>query len=362
MARDPAETPHHAIEPAARQRRHDVLVKTPGTAHIAGLYLHALVDDHLTEESITRDVTLPLVRSFFLFLSRRKQLRKWMETSAPARHLATRFVAGETLEQALAVARKLKSEGITVTLDHLGESVTNLDEARAAGDVYLRTLNAMTDSGLEGNVSLKLTQFGIDLSLEECRANVKRLARRAAETGGFVRVDMESSAYTERTLKIVTELHARYGCVGAVIQAYLRRSPVDIAFLNGTHIRVRLCKGAYLEPVELAYPEKREVDRNYFELAKLLLESGTYPALATHDEKLIAEIERHVAAKKISRDAFEFQMLYGIRRDLQRRLVKDGYRVRVYVPFGRAWYPYYMRRLAERPANVMFVLRNLFRR
>jgi proline dehydrogenase len=301
------------------------------------------------------------VRSFFLFLSRRKMLRNWMETSPTARRLSARFVAGETLEQALAVAQKLAAEGITVTLDHLGESVTNLDEARAASDIYVRTIDGLHAAGLEANVSLKLTQFGLDLSPEECRANVERLAARAAETDGFVRVDMESSAYTGRTLDLVADLHARHSSVGAVIQAYLRRSRSDVENLNARRIRVRLCKGAYFEPASVAYPEKREVDRNYFELSKFLLEHGVYPALATHDEKLIAEIERYVAAQKIPRDAFEFQMLYGIRRDLQRRLVKDGFRVRVYVPFGRAWYPYYMRRLAERPANVMFVLRNLLR-
>jgi len=278
-----------------------------------------------------------------------------------ARRLATRFVAGETLEQALEVARRLKSEGITVTLDHLGESVTTLEEAAAARDVYLRLLDAMHQAGFEPNVSLKLTQFGLDFSFDQCLANVELLARRAAELGGFVRVDMESSAYTQRTLDLTAQLHARYGSVGVVIQAYLRRSQADVEFLNGRRIRVRLCKGAYLEPSSVAFPQKQDVDRNYFELTRLLLDGGAYAAIATHDEPLIGRIERYVAEKKIARDAFEFQMLYGIRRDLQRRLVSAGYRLRLYVPFGRAWYPYYMRRLAERPANVLFVLRNLFR-
>ena len=284
-----------------------------------------------------------------------------METSLLARRLATRFVAGETLDQAITVARKLKSEGITVTLDHLGESVTNLEEAAAARDVYLAVLDALHGEGLEANVSLKLTQFGLDLSAAQCLANVEQLVRRAAELGGFVRVDMESSEYTQRTLDLVAELYARHGAVGTVIQSYLFRSQADIEFLNAARIRVRLCKGAYLEPASVAFPEKTDVDRNYLDLAKLLLDGGAYPAMATHDEKLIAQIERYVAERNIARDAFEFQMLYGIRRDLQRRLVAQGYRLRLYVPFGGAWYPYYMRRLAERPANVFFILRNLFR-
>ena len=284
-----------------------------------------------------------------------------METSPLARRLATRFVAGETLEQVIAVAHRLKSESITVTLDHLGESVTNLDEAAAARDVYLRVLDALHAEGLEANVSLKLTQFGLDLSAEQCLANVDRLVRRAVELGGFVRVDMESSEYTQRTLDLVAELYTRHGSVGTVIQSYLFRSRADIEFLNSARIRVRLCKGAYLEPASVAFPEKTDVDRNYVELAKLLLDGGAYPAMATHDEKLIAQIERYVAERNVARDAFEFQMLYGIRRDLQRRLVAQGYRLRLYVPFGGAWYPYYMRRLAERPANVFFILRNLFR-
>lgn len=284
-----------------------------------------------------------------------------METSSLSRKLSKRFVAGETLEEALAVARRLNGEGITVTLDHLGESVTSLEEAAAARDVYLRTLDAIHQSGIQGNVSLKLTQFGLDLSTEQCLANVDRLVGRAREVNSFVRIDMESSEYTDRTLGIVTELYARHGAAGTVIQAYLRRSRADIERLNAAGIRVRLCKGAYLEPQSVAFPHKADVDRSYRELAELLLLKGTYPALATHDEAMIEHARRFALEHQISRDRFEFQMLYGIRRDLQRRLVAEGWRVRLYVPFGRAWYPYYMRRLAERPANVFFILRNLFR-
>jgi proline dehydrogenase len=302
------------------------------------------------------------VRSFFLFLSRQKQLRSWMETSPLARSLATRFVAGETLDDAIAVARKLNQEGITVTLDHLGESVASLDEAAAARDVYLRTLEAIHGKGIQGNVSLKLTQFGLDLSYDECLANVDRLVRRAAELENFVRVDMESSEYTDRTLTLVCDLFARYRAVGVVIQAYLFRSHTDIEKLNASGIRVRLCKGAYLEPPAVAFPEKGDVDRNFLQLTELLLEKGIYPAIATHDEAMIERVKRFVSSHRIAYDSFEFQMLYGIRRDLQRKLVAEGFRLRVYVPFGRAWYPYYMRRLAERPANVFFILRNLFRR
>lgn len=284
-----------------------------------------------------------------------------METSPTAQRLATRFVAGETLEQALNVSRKLNGEGITVTLDHLGESVTSLGEAAEARDVYLRTLEAIHGGGVQGNVSLKLTQFGLDLSEAECRANVDRLAARAAEMGNFVRVDMESSDYTDRTLALVRDLHAKHGSVGTVIQAYLYRSKADVDDLCARGIRVRLCKGAYLEPASAAFPKKADVDGNYVDLMKMLLERGTYPAIATHDEKMIEATKAYAAEKKIGRDRFEFQMLYGIRRDLQRKLAADGYGLRLYVPFGKAWYPYYMRRLAERPANVFFILRNLFR-
>jgi proline dehydrogenase len=305
--------------------------------------------------------SLELVRRFFLFLSRQKQLRRWMETSPVARRLATRFVAGETLDNALAVGRRLNQEQITVTLDHLGESVTTLDEAAEARDVYLRTVTAIRDSQIQGNVSLKLTQFGMDLSYDRCRDNVEQLVACAAARGEFVRIDMESSEYVDRTLQLVKELHAKHGNVGVVIQAYLFRSKQDVEDLCARRIRVRLCKGAYLEPAAVAFPGKQDVDRNYVELMKILLDRGEYPALATHDENMIAATKAYAAARNISRDSFEFQMLYGIRRDLQRQLVADGYRLRLYVPFGRAWYPYYMRRLAERPANVFFILRNLFR-
>jgi proline dehydrogenase len=284
-----------------------------------------------------------------------------VETSPTAQRLSSRFVAGETLEDALGAGRKINSEGITLTLDHLGESVTSLDEAARARDVYLGTLAAIHENQICGNVSLKLTQFGMDLSEAECRKNVAQLVAQAARIGNFVRVDMESSEYTERTIELVEELHRQYGSVGTVIQAYLYRSRKDIERLSKDRIRVRLCKGAYLEHADVAYPGKADVDRNFVELMKLLLDEGEYPAIATHDERMIEQTKAYAAARSIAKDRFEFQMLYGIRRDLQKRLVAEGYRLRLYVPFGKAWYPYFMRRLAERPANVIFLVRHAFR-
>jgi len=284
-----------------------------------------------------------------------------METSTLARRFSARFIAGSNLDQAMAVCRDLNAEGITVTVDVLGESISSVGEAAAARDAYLRTLSAIHEKGIQGNVSLKLTQFGLDLSAEVCRANVTQLVERAAGLNGFVRIDMESSEYTDRTLELVCDLHAKYRTVGTVIQAYLYRSKGDIETLNERGIRVRLCKGAYLEPAGVAFPKKEQVDANYIELMQLLLDKGVYPAIATHDEKMIAATKAHAESHQISRDAFEFQMLYGIRRDLQRQLAREGFRVRVYVPYGEAWYPYYMRRLAERPANVLFILRNMWK-
>ena len=284
-----------------------------------------------------------------------------METSPLARRLSRRFVAGETLDDALAAGRRINAEGITLTLDHLGENVTSLAEAEASRDVYLHALSAMRAAGIQGNVSLKLTQFGIDLSTGACRAYVEQMARRAGELESFVRVDMESSAYTDRTLDLVCDLHSRYPSIGAVIQAYLYRSQRDVEMLCARGVRVRLCKGAYLEPPEAAFPQKRDVDANFVRLMRMLLDRGVYPAIATHDPRMIQATREHASARGIAGDRFEFQMLYGIRRDLQKMLVARGYRLRLYLPFGRAWYPYFMRRLAERPANVLFLLRNLLR-
>jgi len=284
-----------------------------------------------------------------------------METSALARRLAARFVAGDTWADGLEAGQRINREGIAVTFDRLGESVTSLAEAEASRDEYARVLEEISHHRLDANVSIKLTQFGMDISEQACRANAEQLARRAKDLNNFVRIDMESSEYTERTLRLVRDLHAQYGAVGTVIQAYLRRSEKDVEALCRLGIRVRLCKGAYLEPAEVAFHSKSEVDRNFAHLMRILLAAGTYPAIATHDERIIQAAKDFVRARNLPLDGFEFQMLYGIRRDLQRRLVSEGYRLRLYVPFGKAWYPYFMRRLAERPANVVFLARHLLR-
>ncbi len=270
-------------------------------------------------------------------------------------------MAGETLDDALAAARRIVSDGLSVTLDHLGENVTSLDEAAASAGECLAALERLHEAGLEPNVSIKLIQFGLDFDQQACRDNVARLAEAARARNGFVRVDMEASEYTDRTICLAADLFAQYGCVGTVIQAYLHRSRKDVEFLNARRIRVRLCKGAYLEPPDIAFADKADVDRNYVDLMKELLVKGEYPALATHDERIITEALRFVEEHRIPHDRFEFQMLYGIRRDLQRKLIREGYHVRLYVPYGQAWYPYFMRRLAERPANVIFLARNLLR-
>jgi proline dehydrogenase len=302
-----------------------------------------------------------MLRRSLLYLSSQPALRRWMETSPLARGLSSRFVAGSRLDEALAACKKIRTEGITATLDYLGENVANLGEAAACRDMYLRMLDSLHAAGLEPNVSLKLTQFGLDLSLAACEENVAQLVERAARLGGFVRMDMESSQYTDRTLGIVNRLFQRFGSCGTVIQAYLLRSAADVEGLSARGIRVRLCKGAYLEPPTVAFSAKSEVDRSYLELAGRLLEAGEYPAIATHDERMIEGVKAFAVTHGIGKDRFEFQMLYGIRRDLQRKLITEGYRVRVYVPFGEAWYPYFMRRLAERPANLIFLARNLVR-
>ena len=300
-----------------------------------------------------------MMRHFFLFLSKQKGLRGWMETSPLSRKFTSRFVAGESLDDALNVCRSLEAEKILVTLDHLGENVTSMDEAARSRDDYLEALSKL--GGLRATVSLKLTQFGLDFSTEGCYENVRQLALKAREIGTYLEIDMESTAYTDRTLEIASRIAAEFPGTRAVIQAYLRRSAADIDRMNQMKMPVRLCKGAYDEPASVAFPEKREVDRSYVELAKVLLDRGAYPAIATHDERIVGEVFRYARERKIRPEQFEFQMLYGVRRDLQKQIVDLGYRLRLYVPYGTAWYPYFMRRLAERPANVFFLLRNLFR-
>jgi proline dehydrogenase len=284
-----------------------------------------------------------------------------METSSAAERVTSRFIAGHTLEREVAVCRRLNSEGILASLDHLGESVKSLEEAERSRDAYLGALDQIATLGLQATVSIKLTQLGLDFSETACRANVEQLVQRAKAIGTSVEIDMELSGYVDRTLALVSDLHARFGSVRAVIQAYLYRSESDIEDLCRQSIPVRLCKGAYKEPSDVAFPHKLEVDRNYVRLMTKLLECGTYPAIASHDERIISQAVQYVKERNITPDRFEFQMLYGIRRDLQRRLVAEGYRLRLYVPYGDAWYPYFMRRLAERPANVLFLVRNLLK-
>ena len=296
-----------------------------------------------------------------LFLSQRRGLRHWMETSPAAERLTSRFIAGNTLEQELVVCQNLNRDGYLATLDHLGESVNSLAEAERSCQAYLAALDEIAARNLKATVSVKLTQLGLDFSEDACRANVERLVIRAKSIESVVEIDMESSAYVDRTLALVYRLHESFGCVRAVIQAYLYRSQSDIETLCRQRIPVRLCKGAYKEPSDIAYPEKIDVDKNYVHLMTTLLDHGTYPAIASHDGKIADRALQLVRERKLAPDRFEFQMLYGINRELQKRLVDAGFRLRLYVPYGDAWYPYFMRRLAERPANVVFLVRNLLR-
>jgi proline dehydrogenase len=302
-----------------------------------------------------------VLRSLLLVLSRQRWLRHWMETSPAAERLTSRFVAGSTLEREVAVCQKLNATGYLATLDHLGESVTSLEEAEQSREAYLAALDQIARLKLEATVSVKLTQLGLDFSEAACLANVECLVARAKSIGQMVEVDMESSAYVDRTLTLVSDLHAKYGSVRAVIQSYLYRSEADLRDLCKLAIPIRLVKGAYSERSDIAFPRKKDVDDNYVRLMLELLDCGTHPAIATHDERILDRAIGYIRERKIAADRFEFQMLYGVRRDLQRRLVGEGYYLRLYVPYGDAWYPYFMRRLAERPANVLFLARNLLK-
>lgn len=303
-----------------------------------------------------------VLREAFLFLSESSLFRRIAQEVPLARSAARRFVAGESLDDAVEAARALNRAGMAVTIDYLGESVRNRDEARAAADVYVQLLDRIAAERLDANVSLKLTQLGQDIDDAFLRENVGRVLDRARELDTFVRFDMESSAYTQRTLDFFRRIWDEgYRNAGVVIQAYLRRSEQDVRMLNALGARVRLCKGAYNEPPSVAFPDKRDVDRNFVRLMRLLLREGRYPAIATHDEAMIRATREFAREASIPNTAFEFQMLYGVRRDIQQRLVADGYKVRIYVPFGDAWYPYLMRRLAERPANVFFIANSVLR-
>ena len=307
---------------------------------------------------------MDLLRTAFIGLSESQELRHLAESSSLARKVSRRFVAGMTLGEALDVCGSLNRQGISVTLDALGENVSDTEHAHASGTIYHSMLDHIAERQLDANVSLKLTQMGMDVPGDVAENIVLKLGQHAKRLNNFVRVDMEGSSYTQATIDMVQRLHKDQSVgdsIGIVVQAYLYRTEKDIADLLASNIRMRLCKGAYSEPAALAFPAKNDVDNNYVHLMKSLMKSGVFHGFATHDESIIDQAKRFCVQEKIDRSTFEFQMLYGIRRDLQRSLIKDGYRVRVYVPFGGEWYPYFMRRLAERPANALFLARNIFK-
>ena len=298
----------------------------------------------------------------FIAMSRNKGLRSFSESSSFGGRMSSRFVAGMAVEDVLQAAARVNREGIVATLDSLGESVTDPAQAHASADVYHHLLDQIEARGLKANVSVKLSQVGMEFDPALAESIVGEMVEHAARVRSFVRIDMEGSEYTEATIAMTERLNARFpGFVGTVLQAYLRRTAADARRLVGRGIRIRLCKGAYKELAEIAFPEKKDVDQNYSELMLYLATSGVFCGLATHDEVIIGRMRRFVAETNLDKSRFEFQMLYGVRRDLQRKLAEDGYGVRVYIPFGPEWYPYFMRRLAERPANVLFLAKNFFK-
>ena len=301
-----------------------------------------------------------MLKGTLLYLANRRPVYRLIMRHDLLRGLTQRYVAGEELADGIVVAETLNTQGLLVSLDHLGESVTNGQAARRAVTAYVDALEAISREQVEGNISLKLTQLGLDVSHEMCVAHLRRILERARELNIFVRIDMESSAYTQRTLDVHQELWSEgFHNVGIVLQAYLHRTAADVERAIEMGVQVRLCKGAYLEPPRVALSDKSEVDANYARLLERLLVAGTRPAVATHDERLINLTREIVEHEHIARDRFDFEMLFGVRRDLQLRLVQEGYHVRVYLPYGQEWYPYLVRRLAERPANVGFFLRSL---
>ena len=302
-----------------------------------------------------------MLRALLLELAKSSRLRRWITSNGTTRRLAQRFVPGEDLAPAVEAARRSNRAGMTASLDQLGENVLSREDAERARQAYTDALDRIAAENLDANVSLKLTHLGLDLGDDFCAEQLRIVTERASALRNFARVDMEGSPYTDRTLRIVKQARAETDAVGTVIQAYLYRSKKDIQDLLSIGCRIRLVKGAYKEPSQIAFPRKKDVDANYVKLMQLLLPSGIYHALATHDPNMIEATIRFAAERGITKDKFEFQMLYGIRTDLQSRLVREGYRVRVYIPFGQDWFPYFMRRLAERPANLVFFARNFFR-
>ncbi len=309
---------------------------------------------------------MPMLRDVFLALSTNTYVRNLIVGFPLSRRISRRFVAGETLDEAIQVVKNLNQQNLLVTFDVLGESVTHESEARAAKDEYLHALGAIAANRVASHVSVKLTQMGLDISPDLCLDNMRQIVRKAREVGTFTRIDMEDSKYTQVTLNVYKTLREEFDNVGVVIQAYLYRSEADMHAILAMGGNVRLCKGAYKEPPAVAFPKKQDVDANYVKLAQMFLQpngqaNGAHIALATHDEKIINWAKEYVTTHAIDRRRFEFQMLYGIRHDLQKELAAEGYTTRVYVPYGSHWYPYFMRRLAERPANAIFLLSNLFK-
>jgi proline dehydrogenase len=304
-----------------------------------------------------------LTRSALIYLSQHEGLKEFAARFRLFKKLTTRFVAGENIDEAVAAIREINAEGCTASFDHLNESVASPAEAEAEVKEYLEILARIDETGIKSNVSIKLTQFGLELDPELAYKNARAIVAEAARRGNFVRVDMESSSVTQKTIDIFKRLRTEFELndVGIVLQSYLRRTYDDAEELVKLPARIRICKGAYNEPPEVAFPDKKDTDENYIRVMKLLLSSGIYHGIATHDPKMIDATIKFSQQAGIGKEAFEFQMLYGVRRDLQRQLAKDGYNVRVYVPYGKHWYPYFMRRLAERPANVWFVMKNLLK-
>lgn len=302
-----------------------------------------------------------MLKSIFLYLSKSEGFKKFLTRFQSFNDVTHRFVAGENLQDAVEAIRQLNQKNISASFDHLGESITSEAETRNEVNEYVRVLDSIDENKLNSNVSVKLTQLGLDVGLDVCYANTRRIVEAAQRYGNFVRIDMEDSTKTEGTLEVFRRLRSEFENVGIVMQSYLYRTEKDVEDLLKIGARIRICKGAYKEPGSVAFQDKRDVDANYVKITKMLLTSGIYHGIATHDENMVTAARDFAAERGISKDSFEFQMLYGIRRDLQEQLVQQGYRMRVYVPYGRYWYPYFMRRLAERPANVWFVLRNVLR-
>jgi proline dehydrogenase len=302
-----------------------------------------------------------MLRDTLLYLAQNDSLRHFVISNRAARGVSRRFVAGETIADAIQTAQELNLQGLHVSLDHLGENVSDAREAKSAAQDFITALKAIKEQGVDANISVKLTALGLDISQDLCEENVRTILQHAQQYPIFVRIDMEGSDYTERTVAMTLQMHRQYEHVGTVIQSCLYRSKHDIEQLIAQGVRVRLVKGAYKEPKEIAFQNKSDVDHNYVQLMMMLILRGNYPAIATHDEAIINATCKYARDHGISKEAFEFQMLYGIRRDLQQKLVQQGYNVRVYVPYGSQWYPYLMRRMAERPSNLMFVVSNAVR-